>query len=423
MIRHRSVPPTAPRLSELDALRGIAALLVVLQHARVMGLDPRPFDIPLLDRGVHMLMHFSPLRVLEFGRPAVLFFFVLSGYVLTRALLRGGSPGLLAYAAQRSVRLMVPVAASVAFSALLYALFADPEVLATTLRERTIDIWQVPPDVDDVLRESALLLTMSDPVKLNPVLWSLVHEWRLTLLLPLVLLFRGRIWWLLALGCAGMALGAMASGSENRVLLGEHFHSTLVASLYFSLAIASGAALAFAGPLRPLAPGQRVAAGIASLALFGLASDVANYLAAVLLIVVAQQPGGFQRFLRRSPLVWLGSASYSLYLVHAPVLVASMMVLHGWMPLWACLALGVPAALLAAEAMRRLVEVPSRALAHRVERRLRRRHDAAPQAESGPEAMRWGTTWAAEGGLFLEPAGVAAPQRRLNGRTAPAGRS
>src|SRR5918998_6506382 len=111
---HRSTPPSASRLSELDSLRGIAAFLVLLQHARVMGLDPRPLASPLLERGVHMLMHFSPFRVLEFGRAAVLFFFVLSGYVLTRALLRSGSPGLLAFAAQRTVRLVVPVFASVA---------------------------------------------------------------------------------------------------------------------------------------------------------------------------------------------------------------------------------------------------------------------------------------------------------------------
>lgn len=130
-------------------------------------------------------------------------------------------------------------------------------------------------------------------MKLNPILWSLVHEWRLTLFLPLVLLFRGRIWWLLALGCTGMALGAMGSGSENRVLLGEHFHSTVVSTLYFSLAIACGAALAMAGPLPLLTREQRLAGGVAAFALFGL-SDVAVYAGAVLLIVLAQQPGAFQ---------------------------------------------------------------------------------------------------------------------------------
>jgi peptidoglycan/LPS O-acetylase OafA/YrhL len=51
MIRHRTIAPSAPRLSELDALRGIAAFLVLLQHARVMGLDPRPFDNPCWSGG------------------------------------------------------------------------------------------------------------------------------------------------------------------------------------------------------------------------------------------------------------------------------------------------------------------------------------------------------------------------------------
>lgn len=402
MTGRRSTPSSAPRLSELDALRGIAAFLVLLQHARVMGLDPRPFEHPLLERGAHALMHFSPLRVLEFGRGAVLFFFVLSGYVLTRALVRNGSPGLLAFAAQRTIRLMVPVFASVLLSAGLYAAVADPALLAGELRDRALDIWEVAPGALDVLRESALLRTASDPVQLNPVLWSLVHEWRLTLLLPLVLLFRGRVWWLLALGCVGMALGALGSGSEDRVLLGERLHSTVVSTLYFSLAVAAGAALALAGPLPLLTRDQRLAAGVAAVALFGL-SDVAVYAGAALLIVVAQQPGGFQRSLRRAPLVWLGHVSYSLYLVHAPVLVASMVLLHGVLPLWAGLVAGMGAALAAAAAFHRLVEAPSRDLARWAERRLRRPDPgrrAAPGAPAGADR-----TWAGEGGLFVDPAG------------------
>ncbi len=320
----------------------------------------------------------------------MLFFFVLSGYVLTRALMRNGSPGLPAFAAQRTIRLMVPAAASVLLSAGLYAaLVADPALLAGELRAHTLYLWEVPPEFADLLRAGALLLTESDRVELNPVLWSLVHEWRLTLLLPLVLLFRGRVWWLLALGCVATALGAMASGSENKVQLGPHFHSTVAASFYFSLAIASGAALAMAGPLPALTRGQRLAGGASALALFGLSSDVAVYAASFLLIVVAQQQGGFRRLLRRAPLVWLGHVSYSLYLVHAPVLAASVVLLHEELPIWACLVVGMVAALAAAEAMRRLVEVPSRDLARWAERRLRRRPAlrglAAQPAAARPE--------------------------------------
>ncbi len=399
---HSPPTPHAARLSELDALRGIAAFLVLLQHARVMGLDPRPFDHPLVEKAAHTLMHFSPLRVLEFGRGAVLFFFVLSGYVLTRALVRNGSPGLLAFAAQRSIRLLLPVLASVLLSAGLFAVvLGDPALLPDNLRGRTIGTWLAAPGLPEILRESALLRPASDPVQLNPVLWSLVHEWRLTLLLPLVLLFRGRIWWLLALGCVGMLFGAMHSGAENRVQLGPHFRQTVTASLYFSLAIASGAALALAGPLPRLTRDQRLAGGTVALALFGLASDVAVYLASVLLIVLAQQPGGFQRLLRRAPLVWLGHASYSLYLVHVPVLVASLVLLRESLPIPACLAVGAAASLPAAEAMRRVAEVPARDLARWAERRLGVRRSTAPSPPPHPglEPLRA----AAEGGLFHRP--------------------
>ena len=381
MIQHNSPAPPAGRLSELDALRGVAAFLVLLQHARVMGLDPRPFAHPLADKAALALMQFSPLRVLEFGRGAVLFFFVLSGYVLTRALLRNGSPGLLAFAAQRTVRLMLPAAASALLSVGLYALVvADPALLAGELRDHTLHLWRAEPGPFDVLKAGALLITTSDRVELNPVLWSLVHEWRLTLLLPLVLLFRGRVWWLLALGCAAMLLGAMHSGNENRVQLGPEFRHTVMITAYFGLAVASGAALALAGPPPALTRDQRLAGGVAAVALFGLASDVAVYMGAVLLIVLAQQPGAFRDLLRSPPLVWLGRVSYSLYLVHALAMAAAVVLLHEALPVWACVAVGAAVALPAAEVFHRLVEAPSRDLARRAERRLRAPRARAPGA-------------------------------------------
>ena len=207
-----------------------------------------------------------------------------------------------------------------------------------------------------------------------------------------------RVWALLALGCVGMALGVMGIGAENRVQFGPQFHSTVVSSLYFGLAIASGAALAMAGPPPALTRDQRLTGGIAVLALFGLASDVAVYLASVLLIVLAQQPTGFRSLLRRAPLVWLGHVSYSLYLVHVPVLVASMVLLHGTLPIWACLAVGIVASLPAAEAMHRLAEAPARDLARWAEWRLQ-----ASRPRASPPRRILDPLWAAEGGLPHPP--------------------
>ena len=64
-----------------------------------------------------------------------------------------------------------------------------------------------------------------------------------------------------------------------------------------------------------------------------MASDLAIYAGAVLLIVLARQPGRFRAALRCGPLAWLGGISFSLYLVHVPVLVASVHLLHdAWPP-------------------------------------------------------------------------------------------
>ena len=124
----------------------------------------------------------------------------------------------------------------------------------------------------------------------------------------------------------------------------------------------------------------------------------------MLLIVLAQQPGAFQRLLRRAPLLWLGRVSYSLYLVHVPLLVASVVLLHGAVPLWASLLLGAAVSLPAAEAMHRLVEAPSRDLARWAERRLSRPHARRGRRRGRPRGgAGWDRTWAGEGGLFLDP--------------------
>lgn len=373
------------RLPELDALRGVAALVVLVHHALVM-LGPIDFiDGTLIGRATHTLLNFSFFRVLEFGRGPVLFFFVLSGYVLTRALLKNGSPGLFAFAAQRCVRLLIPVTASVLLSCALYYLVADPLLLQGPLANHSLTIWSKPPDVAAVIREVALLQTNQDPTRLNNVLWSLAHEWRLTLLLPLVLLFRHRIWLMLALATVATGFGAMFSAGENFVMLGPELHGSIVASAYFALSIASGAALALAGPVPTLSREQRIAASIGVIMLVGMTSDLAVYLASVLLIVLAQQPGRFQQILRWRPLLWLGQVSFSLYLIHALIMVAWLCLLYGMLPVWAIAVSGALLALLATSVFFRCVERPSRNLARLVERRLvRALPDKVSEAAASP---------------------------------------
>ncbi len=395
-------PPGAPpaeRLPELDALRGIAAVLVLVHHA-VQMVPPLPTpDILGLGWLRWVTLNFTPLRVAEAGRPAVLFFFALSGYVLTRALLRSGSPGLAAFAAQRSIRLMLPAAASVALCIGLYQVFFNPAVP----KPLTLYTWLTPPTAWEAA-VNALLLARSEEMRLNIVLWSLAHEWRLTLLLPLVLLFRGRLASLAALILLAVALGLVGGAEENRVLIGHTWPHTLAATLYFAAGIGGGVLLALWRPQVPtLTREQALAAGLACMALFSMASDIAAYAGSALLIVLAQQPGALRQALRTAPLLWLGRVSFSLYLVHVPVLVATLHALHGALDPLAVAAIGSVLALPAASVMHRLVEAPSRGLARRAERRLASPHRITPPRIA--EAPRRAQDWSAEGGLPGLPRG------------------
>ena len=80
------------------------------------------------------------------------------------------------------------------------------------------------------------------------------------------------------------------------------------------------------------------------------------------------QPGLLQRALRHSGLRFLGTISFSLYLVHVPVLVALQHGLHRRLSSTAIWVLGVLASLLAAWVFYRAVERPAHRLARRVER-------------------------------------------------------
>jgi peptidoglycan/LPS O-acetylase OafA/YrhL len=345
--------PTRGRIGTLDALRGVAALLVVLHHANYMV-------APHWGPTMLWLLEWSPLRVLNAGRPAVVFFFVLSGYVLTLALLRQRGPvSPAAWAVRRTLRLMPPVIASVLLSAGLCWLFSEGRPL-DDLGLLVAVSWSDAPDLASLLEHMALLDAGDYVFPMNIVLWSLVHEWRVSLAMPLVLLFRGRVALLLAAAFLLRSVAIAAGAPEDEAMLGRHLHSTVAATTYFLFAFAAGAALALKEPLAAPAGTVRRAAWAAVVAAAVSRSDLAVIGASVLLILLARgDEGRLVHLLRSSALQWLGKVSYSLYLVHVPVALALAHSLHGALPAPAIAALTIVLALPAAAAFYKAVERPA----------------------------------------------------------------
>ena len=353
------------RLPELDALRGVAAVIVLLHHGLLSG--------DLLASPFGRLLGATPLLPIRAGRPAVMFFFTLSGFVLCKALRDRGFTlsvrSWTVWAAQRTVRLCLPVAGSVVLSLVLYALFFDG-TWATEGPWLRNGVWQHPPTPGSVLPQVALT-ALGDGFFLNNALWSLVHEWRFSMLLPLVLaapvLGRQGV---AALLLAAVAVSGLAAGQYGSDLYaGDTAIGTVRATLYFALPFVLGMALEIGDAARW--PASRAVTALGLLAVLGLCragSDYATFIASGLLIWLALQPGLLRQALRRPALRFLGTLSFSLYLVHIPVYAALQHGLHRSLSPVAIWAAGVPTALLAAWLFHWAVERPAHRLARRVDK-------------------------------------------------------
>jgi len=308
----------APRVSALDGLRGLAALLVFFHHT---------------------------LQVPSGGYLGVDLFFVLSGFLITSILLReldvDGRLHVLRFFARRVQRL-VP---AFLFMAVLYGgmryCFAPEQPALGPL-------------------ELVRLLFVANLVPPNPFLshsWSLSVEWQFYLVWPFVLLalasarvkppvfvllclaaaaatWAARFGWAMNLRIDGLLLGAALAGAAEGGMLRRVRVRPMLEQAVLVLALLATLGLVFASDytarLLPLWAGY----------------VFVPVLAAVMLALTlrAESPAA-ALLLGNPPLVYFGRISYGFYLYHFPV--AALMFVHGLGPgpmLVAGLAVSVPLA-------------------------------------------------------------------------------
>ena len=359
------------RLPALDGLRGVAAIVVLLYHGTQIV---RP---ALTETGtvVYKSLADSPVKLAFAGTEAVLVFFALSGLVVALPALRAGFAWAPYYGA-RLIRLYLPVWAALAFAALLIVLLprdanaAPPGSWLAGSNARAV--------TPAALLGEASLWRTSYPI--DNVLWSLRWELLFSLLLPafvaLALLLRRATLPAIAVALGLSVLGRVL-GIDALVYLPVFFAGTLIASRLEALrswaarrdpafwrlfGLGSAAVLVSGWLMRDLvAPGTP-----GGLVLWGLAGA-----GAAGLVVTAIGSRAAESALGIRPVQWLGRVSFSLYLVHVPVL-ATLAYLWGEAAWPAVLAVGIPVSLLVAELFTRLVERPSHRLAQSVRRAISR---------------------------------------------------
>jgi peptidoglycan/LPS O-acetylase OafA/YrhL len=368
---------SAHRLRALDGLRGVAAVVVVIHHSLLaVPVFAAPYYNlrPVTGTGSFAwLMTHTPLHLVWAGTEAVYVFFVLSGLVLTLPMLREQPDPWRVYYARRLIRLYLPVLAAVAFGLLMVTVVARPDTagLSRWLQERPATVTPV-----GTLRDTTLVFGVS---RLISPLWSLQWEVLFSLALPLYVLVAVRFRRLLAVKVVGIlslvTVGALAGAGfllylpmfAAGVLLAVNFDrlrtrtARLRDSTWWALTIAAALLCSGYWMLLAVDPGKRALALTQPLIL----------LAAAALVVIATAWSRARRLFESRPIQWLGAISFSLYLVHEPIVIASGF-LFGPDLGGAVLPVALPASLLVGWLFFRYVERPAHKFARRMGTRFAR---------------------------------------------------
>ena len=349
------------RYDKLDAIRGIAAAIVVANHAfnLVPGAD---WD--------SWLVQWTPLGRLISGDVAVAVFFVLSGFVLTIPLTRDHPPSYGMFVLRRFLRIYPPFAIAVAISACFVAWLAFPKP-AWALHDSD---WSTPVTWLLLSQHLGMLGIGYGSISLNPPMWTLIQELRIALLLPFLVLLLRRFK-LAALVAIAIVAHAATKLTPFQSFVGANWRGTLTLTIYFTYFFAVGSAIYlyrdrlmtwFARP--PLALHAIVVLGLAFMPRHLLPSFLLSQAEYALLagysIVLCLTFPSQLALLDGRVLQWLGRVSYSLYLIHVPIMLATKYLLYPQYPIWVIVAIAVVLSLILAEVFHRLVEAPAIRLSH-----------------------------------------------------------
>ena len=331
------------RLVFLDGLRGLAAFYVLVFHARwllwegyLTGYVTHPDHYSLVGKVLaHVFLAFS------YGHQMVMLFFVLSGFVIhlryaTRLKQQDSARfGWRAYVWRRAKRLYPPLLFTMILTFGLdqlgkvwgFPIYSMPTVLNLDIR----------PIHDPLTAVGNLLFTMSvyvAPWGMNGALWSLAYEWWFYMIYPI-------FWWLTRRSIP-VANGTMAAlyvlsffpalwpVALFRVVFSAMlawWFGVLLADIYvgryklplWKIAPASFLLIALA-PLTILAPPQLPALQVVEDTLWALA-----FAGVVAGLMAWKNRGGSLSLLER--LKPLGDMSYTLYVIHFPILIF----ISGWL--------------------------------------------------------------------------------------------
>ncbi len=324
MSRAYSAPPLERlHLSHVEGLRALAALVVFVNHSYAQAAFPG--HQPEAAWYLRPFMHF-----MVFGHLSVSVFIVISGFCLALPVVDSGGRivnGVAQFMLRRARRILPPYYAALALCLLL---------IATIIGTRTGSPWDVPIDFEarDVLIHVLLLQDLFSTGKINYVFWSIAVEWQIYFLFPLLVIVARRF------GIFQLAVAALVLGYAVR-FLGDGTRIER-ANPHFVGLFALGMLAAYwvrSPQLQSLRERTKGTFGWVGLACFVFVCAACHFLGlrgpfhfaeldlpvgvmafAVLIHSTLEKGSWLARSLNAKWVVWMGTFSYSIYLIHAPLL-------------------------------------------------------------------------------------------------------
>jgi peptidoglycan/LPS O-acetylase OafA/YrhL len=326
-----------------------------------------------------LLFEYGILRVTVAGSEAVTLFFVLSGFVLSLPFYSNKHFNYGTYAIKRICRIYIPYIIAMVIALIFRDMFYTGKIDGLT------DWFNVnwSQSLDDNSIKDHLLLIGTFTSNLNNVVWSLVHEMRISLVFPIIMFlliksdFKKGIGLAILLSCIGIIL----SFTSDKVFIGTEIYYTIhCTSLFIVGALLAKYRVNVIKKLSTLSMKSKIILFLIGIILYLYAhpSFVLNILiqdfnpfyravidtwftslGATILIVFAISPSLFSKILRIRFVNYIGKISYSLYLSHLAVLFSCVHLLSGVVPIWSICLIVVAGTFVFSSLMYYLVEKPA----------------------------------------------------------------
>ncbi|MED0962567.1 acyltransferase [Bacillus paramycoides] len=335
------------RYEELDSIRGISSFLVMIGHHLMIFSayqnysyeDNKPFVVYLLKE--------TPARLIfSSGNESVIIFFVLSGFVLYGSIQNNySSYG--SYLLKRICRIYIPYLVAISIAIICQATISEYGI--SYLSEWFNRSWTIESSLG-LIAQHVLLVGKYNTDTYNSVIWSLVHEVRISIIFPLVLMVCLR-------NTVRYSLLSLFSFSICSVVILFLFRSSLTLTsyaltLHYTVLFLLGALVAkYKNNLivfySNCTKNTKIAWFLFAILLFmyeGLIGEIKvlnnfifrDYVVAIsacLFVILSLSISTLSSLLHNKYLLYLGKISYSLYLYHIISLFSLIYVLHEILPL------------------------------------------------------------------------------------------